>query len=829
MKRIKGKPEPVEEISAERQIDDEKMMETAAAKRIRRRRIYGIITVGIAALVVAVIIALPSPDRTADSVTVNEEVLSGAVSDSDISSTLSGAGTLKEEDGTAVTIPDVVAVECYYVENGDMVEAGDRIARANADSVDAAIAELQQVIDELDSQLYEESVKEADESIAASVSGRVKMIYAQEGMPVADTVYEYGSLMILSLDGRMSAEIESDADVSTDDSVTVEFPDGTVLEGRIASVSTGNGTVTVTVSDEEAAYGESVSVYDENGDLMGMGVLSAHSELKVVGYTGTVSSVDVGLNDIVNEGDILMDIEDTGHTALYTALLSRRWELEDQMNSLYTLKGDGYILAECDGVISGIPDDAVISKDTDSSDSVQIQSAYGDSIHYTSAIVRSDGIKTVPLANDPVSTEDGTVLVNYVGQVVSVDNEEKVISVNLHRRSVDIGDYTDLEDLGSYPLNEALEMSYDEISGFLEYDQEGEEWHYMDFGELEPGDHIVITWLFNSGTEDDEGNVDEGSYSLAWIIRFESDNDEESGETEGADDETGEEDEDEFSEDDTALEDEQIRGSSGEMGDYSGLMQNSFDTGMFGGDRSFSGSLDDLYSLLNGEYMLDSFGEMEDYSDLMQNSYDTGSFGGDWSFYGSVDNIYDSLSEEIASAEIYAYETYSISEKRVAQVTPQDVMTVEITIDELDILSVEAGHEAEVTVDALKGRTFTGVVTEVASSGTNSGGNTKYSVEITLDRDEQMLDGMNASVNMISDTKSCGMTVPVAALVEENGKTYVYTGYDERNDTLTDPVEVKTGISDETTVEILSGLEADDTYYYRYAETMTYNFLTMLR
>lgn len=54
---------------------------------------------------------------------------------------------------------------------------------------------------------------------------------------------------------------------------------------------------------------------------------------------------------------------------------------------------------------------------------------------------------------------------------------------------------------------------------------------------------------------------------------------------------------------------------------------------------------------------------------------------------------------------------------------------------------------------------------------------------------------------------------------------YVYTAYDEREDSLSGLVEVETGVSDGEVVEILSGLSLGDSFYYRYADTVTYSFL----
>ena len=69
------------------------------------------------------------------------------------------------------------------------------------------------------------------------------------------------------------------------------------------------------------------------------------------------------------------------------------------------------------------------------------------------------------------------------------------------------------------------------------------------------------------------------------------------------------------------------------------------------------------------------------------------------------------------------------------------------------------------------------------------------------------------------------LTVPAAALIDEGGKTYVYTGYDEEKDELLGLTEITTGLSDGENVEILSGISAGDKVCYRYADTIEYSFM----
>ena len=94
-----------------------------------------------------------------------------------------------------------------------------------------------------------------------------------------------------------------------------------------------------------------------------------------------------------------------------------------------------------------------------------------------------------------------------------------------------------------------------------------------------------------------------------------------------------------------------------------------------------------------------------------------------------------------------------------------------------------------------------------------------------MEKNSDMLLGMNASVTIGLSTVSNILTIPVKALVEQDGLVYVYTDYNEKKDELSGLVEVSTGISDGENVQILNGLEAEQEYYYRYADTIAYTFV----
>ena len=143
-------------------------------------------------------------------------------------------------------------------------------------------------------------------------------------------------------------------------------------------------------------------------------------------------------------------------------------------------------------------------------------------------------------------------------------------------------------------------------------------------------------------------------------------------------------------------------------------------------------------------------------------------------------------------------------------------MTLSITIDELDITKIYVGQETTVSVDALGGEQFDATVTQIAASGENDGGNSKFAVELTLEKSGEMLPGMYASAFITLETAKNVTCVPVAALEKNGPDSIVYTSYDEKEGTLGSPVAVTIGCSDGENVQILSGLEAGQTCYYAY-------------
>ena len=678
---------------------------------------------------------------------VNSKVLSAVPEENTISTVLSGGGTLSPQEGTAQSLPQALELETYYVKNGQTVSEGDPIAQVDLVAVKAAISELQEVIDTLDAAIASESSKTNDSVIRSGTAGRVKKIYAREGTAAADTVYESGALLLLSLDGLMAVDLEARAEVGQ--RVTVTLSDGTALEGTVESVS--DGTATVTLSDETAPLDDSVTVTTKDGETLGTGNLYIHSRLRVAGAYGTVSQISVKENQQVSAGSALLTLKDTGHTAEYARLLNRRTELEDQMESLVRLSKDGILHADCGGTVSGVDTEisytAVLTQTrsqaspgytalggirTENTDTPQAQPSGEDQSQNPdgnqnpgTGSGQAPGEGEDPQPGTGGSGTDETETATYIlGQVTDASRlSEGVLTYAVQKtiRAEELATQSFADMLDPTVPVQTQELTYTKQTVLL---STGGAWIESGFEQISEGDAILIgvgiIVYQKTGT-----SVPGGMPSI-------------------------------------------------DPSQFPGLS-----TGIAGSGSALSGMA---------------------------------SMAGGMSGYGTA-------------ARTAAYDSYDTAKKDAAVITADEEMTVQIQVDELDIRTLETGMEATVTLDALPGSSFTGTITSINPYGENSGGNTKYTVTVTLPRDEKMLSGMNASVKITTGVSGTVPTVPAAAVVFDAGKSWLYTGYNEKTDTLTDPVEIQTGLSDGSLVELLSGLSEGSSFYYRYADSIEYSFV----
>ena len=513
---------------------------SGSRKKSTKRRIVRIVVIVdiILAILVAIVLYLKSRVAEEYGSGSETEIQTATVSEGSISTTVSGTGNLTDEDVETIEIVNTVEIEEICVSAGDVVAEGDLLAKVDMSTVVAAMSTLQQELDTLDSQIDEAEDDAVDSHITTTVAGRVKAIYGQEGDDVATVMYENGALAILSLDGYMAVDVETQM-LAQGDTVTVESSDGTQYEGSVASVE--SGTATVLVTDNGTVYGDTVSIYDDEGELVGSGELSIHEPLNITGYAGTISGVSVSENSKVSSGKRLFSLTDTEYSGNYNSLLSERKEVEDNLQQLLTIYKEGAVYATAAGTVSS------------------------------------------------------------VGEQESTSSSAEASSNAL-----------------------------------------------------------------NTGESQTEAATQEES---------------------------------------------------------------------------------DLQTLLS--------------------------------------------------------------------ICTGDTMTVSVNVDESSILSLEVGQEATIAVDALGDEEYSGTVTEIqTTAGSSSGGVTSYAAVITLEKAEQMLSGMSASVAIRIQGVEDALLIPSDALMQTSSSSYVYTSYDEETGELGGMVEVTAGLDNGTYVEITSGLSEGDTIYY---------------
>jgi HlyD family secretion protein len=164
----------------------------------------------------------------------------------------------------------------------------------------------------------------------------------------------------------------------------------------------------------------------------------------------------------------------------------------------------------------------------------------------------------------------------------------------------------------------------------------------------------------------------------------------------------------------------------------------------------------------------------------------------------------------------------------IAEVADLSEILANVDVDETEIVNVKPGQKADVRVDAIPNRVYHGRVVELGSSGFNRAAQpdvTFFDVKILLDETgEDLRPGMSVRAEIETRPPSNALVVPIQAVVErpplrpegETGKEKAAaSGAPSEEVKVVFVAEdgkarqraVQTGISDETRVEILSGLK----------------------
>lgn len=843
-------------------------MDKAKKKRIKKA-VTWIALAGVVALLTAMPL-LARQEAEADGPVAS--VLSAEVTRGTVTTALHGGGTVTAENVEEVKLPSGVKIEGFLVKNGQFVKEGTPIATVDKVSVMTAITEVNETMKFLREELENARDEKVSSAIKAAAGGRVKKIFAEKGETVQEVMLRDGALAILSLDGLMAVKLEVNLPLTTGESVAVTIGSQEVT-GRVESNL--DGTVIITVEDEGYTIGENVTV-TKDGTELGQGELYIHNAWKATAYTGTIETVNAKEEKTLNSGATLFTLTDRDYEGELRHRASQHREYEELLQELFQMYESGVLTAPCDGEVEGVDEDSayLLSAVPEGWVVAPLNHTVTDGAEKPYKVLllsnQIDGNYEVdPQDDDPTPKGCGNApdcqlpgkdhtneqkecpaLCDDCGSNLHIeDHTPTCITRCGHGTVTEPGKCTLDPNVTHYPncihscTNGTRETACRSTAG-TEYhnlacirackhsdgitkqcDATGDHdkdcikaCAKADAAKDCPADpyHDVNCIKRCSKTDKCTANKHDAKcphYQLTYtaivgVVVRSSGNTIEYKYYAGASEVTA------------------YRDATGRFtisGKPDLKLMNT--TGFVSSDVKCSPG--DIILIITGK----NSGGHEVIKDQVH-IYQSGGF--DMSGLSGLSGLMGGLGGFDLSKMIGGFSgfgnfgaaapeeepLFDLEGDTLLTVIPHHSAKLYISIDEHDIAKVTTGMKATVKVEALKGATFDAEVTNIALSGSNSGGSSKFAVELTLPMREDMLPGMSASAVLPLEEKTDVLLVPAEALYQQGAKTLVFTALDEKTGEPSNPVEVQTGISDGKHVEILAGLSEGQKVYYSYYDTV---------
>jgi len=182
--------------------------------------------------------------------------------------------------------------------------------------------------------------------------------------------------------------------------------------------------------------------------------------------------------------------------------------------------------------------------------------------------------------------------------------------------------------------------------------------------------------------------------------------------------------------------------------------------------------------------------------------------------------------------------TIQMAGTEMMRIANLNAMEVQVDVSENDVLRVDLNDDVEIEVDAYLGRKFKGKVTEIANSASNSAMGsltsdqvTNFVVKVSVDAESYrdlisptkrypFRPGMSASVEIYTEKVENVVSVPIQAVTtrEEEDEDEKEDSDDDIKEVIfvftpadtVKMIEVKTGIQDDSYIQVTSGIDEDD-------------------
>ena len=132
-------------------------------------------------------------------------------------------------------------------------------------------------------------------------------------------------------------------------------------------------------------------------------------------------------------------------------------------------------------------------------------------------------------------------------------------------------------------------------------------------------------------------------------------------------------------------------------------------------------------------------------------------------------------------------------------------------VDEADIAHVYLGQPARIKVESFRDRVFNGKVTKIAPLGVEKDNVTTFEVRVSIDNSRgELKANMTANAEILLDEHKGVLIVPENSVSYDNQKNASVQIPDPKQKEGTRKISVKTGLSNGSVTEILSGLKEGD-------------------
>lgn len=165
----------------------------------------------------------------------------------------------------------------------------------------------------------------------------------------------------------------------------------------------------------------------------------------------------------------------------------------------------------------------------------------------------------------------------------------------------------------------------------------------------------------------------------------------------------------------------------------------------------------------------------------------------------------------VAQLNVKKFDVISSGTIITTLITKQKI--AEISLNEVDAAKIKVGQKATLTFDAIPDFTISGEVAEIDAAGTVTQGVVTYNLKISFDtQDDRVKTGMSVSAAIITDVKQDVLIVPNSAVkslpaqARQNNAYYV----EILDADAPRRQQVEVGLSNDTFMEIISGLKEGD-------------------